>query len=69
MPGKGTVVMLAVEVPEQPGRYVLEVDVVHELVRWFRCASRLEVEMEALDDAANGPGLARPRMAKIQLSG
>lgn len=68
-PGEQTIVMLAVEVPERPGRYVLEVDVVHELVRWFRCAARLEVSVEALHAAPDGPGLARPDMARIRLSG
>ena len=61
-PGETTVVMLAVEVPDEPGRYMLEVDMVHELVRWFDCATRLEVEVEALETGTPSAGtrLARP---------
>jgi hypothetical protein len=69
LPGERTVSMLAVEVPPTPGRYVLEVDVVHELVRWFDCAQRMEVAVERLDGPSNGAAgaLARPDMDRIGL--
>lgn len=69
LPGAQTIVMLAVEVPERTGRYVLEVDIVHELVRWFGCAARLEVDVEPLHAPPDGLGLARPDMARIPLTG
>lgn len=31
--------------PEAPGRYRLRLDLVHEHVRWFRCATEFEVEV------------------------
>jgi hypothetical protein len=34
-PGAEAIVPLRVIAPEEPGEYVLEVDVVHEFVRWF----------------------------------
>lgn len=46
-PGARTLAMLQVRAPEEPGDYVLEVDVVHEHERWFRCPARLEVEVRA----------------------
>jgi hypothetical protein len=62
-PGESTIAMLAVKTPSTPGDYVLEVDVVHELVRWFDCAERMSVTVEPLD-APPSPdgtsGLARP---------
>jgi hypothetical protein len=69
LPGERTVAMLAVEVPDEPGRYVLEVDIVHELVRWFECAARMEVAVEALNapPTTAGHGLARPHIARIGL--
>jgi hypothetical protein len=68
-PGERTVAMLAVRVPETPGDHVLEVDVVHELVRWFDCPSRIEVAVERLDASPSNGGsrLARPDMARIGL--
>ncbi len=59
-PGQATVVMLAVEAPETPGDHVLEVDVVHEHVRWFGAAARLAVAVEPVDGAPAGSRLARP---------
>jgi hypothetical protein len=59
-PGEESVVMLAVQAPDAPGRYVLEVDVVHELVRWFECEARLPVAVEAYDEALPGSQIARP---------
>lgn len=68
-PGEQTVVMLAVRVPETPGDYVLEVDVVHELVRWFGCETRTLVTVEPIDapPAAAGSTLARPDLPAIGL--
>ena len=45
-PGARSLAKLVVRAPERPGRYVLEVDVVHEHVRWFGCEARLDVEVE-----------------------
>jgi hypothetical protein len=60
MPGQTTVAMLAVLAPDQPGSYVLEVDLVHEFVRWFECESRVEMSVEAIENGASGSRLARP---------
>jgi hypothetical protein len=45
-PGDTTRVMLAVEAPRSPGRRTLEVDVVHEHVRWFGSPLRLDLSVE-----------------------
>jgi len=42
-PGERVLVPLNVAAPTQPGSYVLEVDLVHEGVRWFNCARRIPV--------------------------
>lgn len=44
-PGLSSRVFLVVESPAQSGAYTLEVDVVHEGVRWFGCAERVGVEV------------------------
>ncbi len=44
-PGQATRVMLRIVAPPAPGRHTLEVDLVHEHVRWFGCAARLELEV------------------------
>jgi hypothetical protein len=69
LPGQRAVVMLAVAVPEQPGRYLLEVDVVHELVSWFRCEARMELFVEPLEGPAleGSPSFARPDHRSIGL--
>ncbi len=43
----GESILLAVDVvpPNDSGRYVLDVDLVHEEVRWFGCAARIEVSV------------------------
>lgn len=41
-PGETTVVPVIVAAPDDPGKYVLEVDLVHELVRWFGRPARTE---------------------------
>ena len=42
-PGESVLVPIEVAPPEEPGRYVLDLDLVHEEVRWFGCPTRLEV--------------------------
>jgi inositol phosphorylceramide mannosyltransferase catalytic subunit len=44
-PGESLVVPLLVEAPATPGSYLLEVDVVHERVRWFGAERRFPVEV------------------------
>ena len=45
LPGERVVVPLHVLPPAEPGRYRLDVDLVHEHVRWFGCAIPLEVDV------------------------
>jgi hypothetical protein len=45
-PGERILAPLHVDAPEAEGDYVLEVDVVHEHVRWFDCARGLPVRVE-----------------------
>jgi hypothetical protein len=52
--------MLAVQAPEAPGSYVLEVDVVHELVAWFGAEARMAVEIEPLEPPPDRSRIARP---------
>jgi FkbM family methyltransferase len=42
---------MVVEAPARPGRYLLEIDVVHEFVRWFACALQVEIDVRARDRA------------------
>jgi hypothetical protein len=42
-PGESLTVAADIAPPVTSGRYVLEIDLVHEAVRWFRCSTRLEV--------------------------
>lgn len=44
-PGETQLVPVHVVPPEEPATYSLEVDLVHEFVRWFGCGFRLEVEV------------------------
>lgn len=44
-PGRATRVMAAITAPAAAGRHALEVDVVHEHVRWFGCAARADVDV------------------------
>lgn len=44
-PGESILTPVHVEAPPIPGEYVLEVDVVHEHVRWFDCACRVPVRV------------------------
>jgi hypothetical protein len=45
-PGERILVPLHVDAPAVAGDYVLEVDIVHEQVRWFDCACRVPVVVE-----------------------
>ncbi len=45
-PGERLLVPVNVAAPSEPGNYLLEVDVVHENVRWFDCACRVPVRVE-----------------------
>jgi hypothetical protein len=45
-PGGSEIVPLPLGAPEEPGRYTLEIDLVHEHVRWFDRPVRAEVEVE-----------------------
>jgi hypothetical protein len=44
-PGATRIVPVDVHAPGEPGRYVLEVDLIHEQVRWFGTACRVEIEV------------------------
>jgi hypothetical protein len=46
-PGSDAVVPLHVLAPPEPGRYTLQIDLVHEGHRWFGCAVEREVEVVA----------------------
>jgi hypothetical protein len=46
-PGGSQIVPAAIVAPPEPGRYTLELDLVHEHARWFDCAVRTEVEIKA----------------------
>ncbi|HEY3920774.1 MAG TPA: hypothetical protein VGL76_01555 [Gaiellaceae bacterium] len=45
MPGGETVVPVSIRAPEEPGRYAIAVDLVHERHRWFGCGVALELEV------------------------
>jgi hypothetical protein len=47
LPGNETVVPLLVVPPPEPGRYILEIDLVHEGMRWFDCGTRVPATVEA----------------------
>jgi hypothetical protein len=51
-PGESVVVPLIVTAPEAVGDYVLEVDLVHEHVRWFDCPAHVQVRVAPEDDLA-----------------
>lgn len=54
-PGERILLPLEVAAPNEPGRYLLEADLVHEHVRWFEAGCRVEVEV--------APGSALPPIA------
>ncbi len=51
-PGDEVIVPVAVVAPGEPGNYILEFDLVHELVRWFECP--LQVKMQVLPNGTPG---------------
>jgi len=59
-PGGTAIVPMIVEAPPRPGTYLLEVDVVHEFVRWLDCAQTVEIEVRSSESS---PELERPRWA------
>jgi hypothetical protein len=44
-PGESTIVPAWVQAPAEPGAYVLELDLVHEHVRWFEVPLRIEMRV------------------------
>ena len=65
-PGEAAVVPVTVAAPA-PGAYVLELDLVHEDVRWFDCALRVDVEVgDPLGLPAVGPRLTVTRRGRRQ---
>lgn len=46
-PGEAAIVPVWIEVPDEPGRYRLEVDLVHEHVRWFESPLHVDVAVAA----------------------
>jgi hypothetical protein len=44
-PGEAAVVPVSIRAPDEPGRYPLTVDLVHERQRWFDCGVELELEV------------------------
>jgi FkbM family methyltransferase len=50
-PGEEVIVPMVVEGPAVPGRYMLEIDVVREFVRWFGQSERVEVDVRETDRA------------------
>jgi hypothetical protein len=44
-PGRSCVLPVLVVAPDEPGAHVLEIDLVHEGVRWFGCAVREEITL------------------------
>ena len=61
-PGGSVIMPMWVEAPDEPGEHVLEVDLVHELVRWFERPLRVAVVVAERRPAAEAPesGPARP---------
>jgi hypothetical protein len=61
-PGDSLLVPVEVVPPEKPGRYVLELDLVHENVRWFGRPTRLEIlvtdRWQRFDPELTTPALA-----------
>ena len=42
-PGESLLILVTVAAPAQPGPYLLELDLVHENVRWFECSTTADV--------------------------
>lgn len=60
-PGETQLVPVHVAPPEREGRYVLEVDLVHEHVRWFECGVTVEVDVLPSRSTANVADERAPR--------
>ena len=55
MPGQQTRLHILVRTPPVAGRYVLELGVLHEHVRWFDGTSELEVLVDRAAKDGNAP--------------
>jgi hypothetical protein len=60
-PGESVIVALAVLGPSEPGLHEIEIDLVHELVRWFDCAVRAQIEVRRpaggrVEQSSSSPG-------------
>jgi hypothetical protein len=65
-PGDSTVLPVRLSAPSAPGRHSIDLDLVHELVRWFDCAVRVEVEVVAERDPRSP---ARPPAGVVCVTG
>jgi hypothetical protein len=70
VPGARSMVRLILRSPPRPGDYVLEVDVVHEHVRWFECAARLPVRVGIpSENGSRAPGGLRRYVEQVRADG
>jgi hypothetical protein len=58
-PGESALVSVEVAPPGEPGRYALDLDLVHEMVRWFDCSTRLEVAVADRQERVQDPSADR----------
>nr|MBA2462259.1 hypothetical protein [Actinomycetota bacterium] len=66
-PGEDAVVVVDVAAPPRPGSWVLELDLVHEHVRWFDCGLRLPIEVTPLRRVGLA-GADEPRLRALATS-
>jgi hypothetical protein len=59
-PGQTTLVLLQVLTPADSGAYDLDIDVVHEHVRWFDCGVRTRISVEQADDPLEDSQFFKP---------
>jgi hypothetical protein len=52
-PGESTIVPVWVHAPAEPGAYVLELDLVHEHVRWFDAPLRIDMQVADRETGAH----------------